>query len=143
MEQITTQLDEEKTLRSHLQAVNSELEVKINELADENQSQEEKINVLMTKSALQEEEIRILKKINMNHVIFTNQKSAQQEDKNTIENGVNNEMPDPPSSPRLPPSSCRQLSTIGHYWDGISLIANPDTNKIEAVFCEFGSSTRN
>ncbi len=45
-------------------------------------------------------------------------------------------------SPRLPPSSCRQLSTIGHYLDGIYLVANPDTSKIETVYCEFGSSTR-
>ncbi len=46
------------------------------------------------------------------------------------------------SSPRLPPSSCRQLSTIGHYLDGIYLIANQETNKIETVYCDFGSSTR-
>ena len=46
------------------------------------------------------------------------------------------------SSPRLPPSSCRQLSTIGHNLDGIYLVANPDTNKIETVYCDFGSSTR-
>jgi len=45
------------------------------------------------------------------------------------------------SSPRLPPSSWRQLSTIGHYLDGIYSITNPGTNKIETVYCDFESST--
>lgn len=146
MEQIAIQLDEEKTLRSHLQAVNSELEVKINKLVAENQKQEEKINFLVTRSTLQEEEIRILKNINTNRaIIFNHQKTAQHETSNThqLKKDADPRMPDPLSSPRLPPSSCRQLSTIGHYLDGIYLITNPDTNKIETVFCDFGSSTRN
>ena len=132
-------------MRGHLQAVNSELDVKINELAAENQNQEEKIKVLMAKTALQEEQIRILKNTNINPAILE-QKSEKNESSNNNQlekDVVDIRMSNSPSSPRLPPSSCRQLSTIGHYLDGIYLISNPNTNKIEAVFCQFESSTRN
>ena len=46
------------------------------------------------------------------------------------------------SSLRLPPTSCRQLAFIGHRLNGIYLIANPDTNKIETVYCDFGANRK-
>ena len=36
------------------------------------------------------------------------------------------------------PSSCRELSMIGHILDGLYLVQNPDTKKVETVFCTFG-----
>jgi len=125
MDQLIIQLDEEKTLRSNIQAMNEELSI-------ESQKQGAKIEFLMAKNIEQEEEILLLKtKIindsnnNLKQQIF--QQSKKMNDK---------------SSPRLPPSSCRQLSTIGHYLDGIYLVANQDTNKIETVYCDFESTTR-
>ena len=92
-----------------------------------------KINLLMTHmSVKQGEEVHRLKE---NHAPFIPPESSEQSTVDVIsESG---------SSPRLPPSSCRQLSTIGHYLDGIYLVANADSNKIETVYCDFGSSTRN
>ena len=36
------------------------------------------------------------------------------------------------------PSSCRELSLIGHILDGLYLVQNPDTKQVETVFCTFG-----
>jgi len=35
------------------------------------------------------------------------------------------------------PSSCDDLLVIGHNLDGLYLVKNADTNKIETVFCDF------
>ncbi len=114
-EQLSLQLEEEKTHRINLQALNKEL-------ISNNQKQEEKINLLMTQVAQQQEEIRCLK--------------------DTSHDGIEPKQNKVIDSPRAPPSSCRQLSTIGHSLDGIYLIANPDSSKIETVYCDFGT-TRN
>jgi len=120
------------------------LQFKIDELATENQKQNDqfdllkeefdaKINLLMaTQSSKQEEEIPSLKKRKADFIT-----PIISPDKNSI-----NIISEQDSSLRLPPSSCRQLSTIGHYLDGIYLVANPDTNKIETIYCDFGGSSR-
>lgn len=38
------------------------------------------------------------------------------------------------------PSSCRELSLIGHSLDGVYLVKNVDTNKLQAAYYDFGSS---
>lgn len=86
-----------------------------------NHQLESKIHDLSAKNQKQEEGLRLL--TNKNTI---NHESAQLETK---------------SLSKLPPSSCRQLSTIGHYLDGIYLIANPDSNNIESVYCTFGTSS--
>lgn len=119
LDQLIIQLEEEKIHRTNLLALNLRLESRLN---------------------IQEEEIRLLKNQNINENEIIKPK--------LIENYVhpddvkNEDFSKSNSSTRQPPSSCRQLSTIGHYLDGIYLVANPDTNKIETVYCEFGSSTR-
>jgi len=40
------------------------------------------------------------------------------------------------------PSSCRDLSLIGHSLNGLYLVQNLDTKKIETVFCNFGTSSK-
>jgi len=151
VDQLVIQSEEEKLLRINFQSLNADLEKKIHQFAEENSKKNEQlektINVLIAKNVHQEEEIRQLKNIirkdapnnalqrNSSHDGEEyNQMNNKAEIGNVISNGF------PPRS--LPPSSCRQLSTIGHYLDGIYLIANPDTNKIETVYCDFGSSTR-
>jgi len=118
LDQLIIQLEEEKIHRTNLQALNLRLESRLN---------------------IQEEEIRLLKNRNINENEIIKPKSIE----NILHpGGINGEFSKSDSLPRQPPSSCRQLSTIGHYLDGIYLVANPDTNKIETVHCEFGSSTR-
>jgi len=120
MEQITIQLEEEKILRGHLQAVNSELDVKINKLTAENQNQEEKIQVLMAKGALQEETIRILKNTNIN-LAKLEQKSEKYESSNNNQlekNVANTRMSDSliTSTPTfILPSAFNNRSLFG--WD--------------------------
>ena len=137
MDQLVNQLEEEKLLRGHFQSSNAELERKIHQLTIESGKQKE---LFETKNVQQDEEITQLKnKINK----LAADKSIQPE--SSIYNGektiINHNEADYLSS-RQPPSSCRQLSTIGHYLDGIYLVANPHTKKIESVYCDFGSSTR-
>jgi len=142
MDQFIDQLAEEKTLRQHYQTKNFELETELNQLVAENVQQNERfdrmqtqIQQLVAQSAKQENEIRLIKKRNNYNIEI---------ESNKLENSTSSNKNDAKSdsSPRLPPSSCRQLSTIGHYLDGIYLVANPDTNKIETVYCEFEGSTR-
>lgn len=40
------------------------------------------------------------------------------------------------------PASCRELALIGHSLDGLYLVKNPDTRKIETVLCDFGTSSK-
>jgi len=101
---------------------------------------EAKVGTLMAQSAKQEEDIRLLTNQNSANIIQPNNQYEKKSMKIVVDENENHARED--SSPRLPPSSCRQLSTIGHYLDGIYLIANPDTNKIEAVYCDFASTTR-
>lgn len=50
---------------------------------------------------------------------------------------------DADASPRnIAPSSCLDLQRIGHALDSIHMVANKATTKIEAYFCDFGT-TRN
>jgi len=134
LDKLNNRLEGEIEMRQNLQALNSKLVMQIDQLVTENIEQnqrfdrlesefETKIDLLTTQRAQQEEEIKLLK--NKPASIKTNSIPIESD-----------------SSPRLPPSSCRQLSTIGHSLDGIYLVANQDTKKIEAIYCEFGSSTR-
>ncbi len=109
-----------KKIPGDLKALNEELQTRFKDLAAENQKHKEQIKILMTRSTNQEQEIHLLKK---EHYIddITKPKPSEMSDTQT-------EFTDDADSllPRLPPSSCRQLSTIGHYLDGIYLVANPD-----------------
>ena len=40
------------------------------------------------------------------------------------------------------PSSCRELDLIGHSLDGLYLVQNQDTKKIETLFCDFGPTSK-
>ena len=44
---------------------------------------------------------------------------------------------DDSSAREVLPSSCGDLSLIGHNLNGLYLVQNPDTNKIETVYCDF------
>ena len=128
-------LDSLQSKFDQLEARNVELETRFNELYDENRKQEASIDFLTTQNVHQEEEIRLLKSRNSAESKIINRASSE-----NVKDEKNSQVFD--SSQKMPPSSCRQLSTIGHSLDGIYLVSNPDTNKIETVYCEFGS-TRN
>ena len=49
---------------------------------------------------------------------------------------------DDSSTRAVKPSSCRDLSLIGHILDGLYLVQNVDTKKVETVFCDFGTTSK-
>ena len=49
---------------------------------------------------------------------------------------------DDSSTRAVKPSSCRDLSLIGYILDGLYLVQNLDTKKVETVFCDFGTSSK-
>jgi len=122
MDQLLVQLEDEKLHRTNLQALNEKLQTKI--------------DFLMSRSTKQEEEISLLK----NRNCADNSIQPKRQENSIIMGDVN--IDSSSLSPKLPPSSCRQLSTIGHYLNGIYLVANQDTNKIETVYCNFGTSSK-
>jgi len=134
MDQLLTQLEEDKLFRANMQTANEQLKNTVKELVAKNEKQEEKIDLLLVQTAQHKEEIRILQ----DQIDIIKPKSADHQfDRADVLHKTTNAM-----ARSAPPSSCRQLSTIGHYLDGLYLVANPDTNKIETVYCDFASSTR-
>jgi len=137
MDQLSNQLSEEKTLRQHFQTKSSEFETQIRLLIAENVKQNERFDLLQTEFLDQINQLKTQSLRNYDNIAAFESFENKNVNFASDENGIKSN-----SLPRLPPSSCRQLSTIGHYLDGIYMVANPDTNKIEALYCEFGSSTR-
>ena len=41
------------------------------------------------------------------------------------------------SSSKFPPSSCEELSRLGHYLNGIYAIKDRATKQVQAVYCKF------
>jgi len=132
MDKLEVQLEEEKALRL---AETTKQNERFGRLESEFK---DKINQFIAQSAKQEEEIRLLKS-KLNHEPIS---TSNVHEKNYFSND-NDDTRSSKYSPRTPPSSCRQLSNIGHFLDGIYLVANPDTNKIETVYCDFTGTTRN
>ncbi len=46
---------------------------------------------------------------------------------------------DDSSTRAVVPSSCRELSLIGHSLDGLYLVQNRETKKVETIYCNFGT----
>jgi len=137
VDQLLYQLEQEKVFRGDLKAINEELKTRFNDLAAENQKHKEQINILMTRSTHQEQEIHLLKTKHYADDIIKPKSHENRDRKMGLTDDASS------LSPRLPPSSCRQLSDIGHYLDGLYLVANLNTNKIETVYCDFGSGASN
>jgi len=94
-------------------AKDAENDVKIGRL-------EAKVKLLETENAEQDKEITHLKK--------------------TIDDQLGK--PGDVSTSATEPSSCKELATNGYSINGLYLVKNPDTRKIEAVSCSFGTSSR-
>jgi len=137
VDQLLYQLEEEKAFRVDLKALNEELHTRVNDLAAENQKHKEQINILIARSTHQEQEIHLLKTKNCNNDIIKSKSHETSDTKIGLTDDASS------LSPRFPPSSCRQLSDIGHYLDGLYLVANSNTNKIETVYCDFGTGASN
>jgi len=145
-DQLLLQLKEEKVLRNQL----------LQQMATENIKQNERFHglktefwaqthLLMNQNTRHDEEIRQLMKLRNNDDNFASKCKEKYENNalSIFDNDTDSTKSEDHSIlPRTPPSSCRQLSIIGHFLNGIYLVANPDTNKIETVFCDFGSSAR-
>lgn len=46
------------------------------------------------------------------------------------------------SKSSTPPSSCQELSMLDYYLDGLYLVKNKQTKKIESVFCQFSADNQ-
>lgn len=64
-------------------------------------------------------------------IIYNKMCSTYSKDENTLDDSL---------ARSATPSSCRDLSLMGHILSGLYLVQNPDTYKIETVFCSFGTS---
>lgn len=144
------------------------LQLKFDQLAAQNSENVAKINLLEAKNVKQEEEIIKLKtkinaKLESDMVFFDNKHVLHSTEfdsehlrgplneepiLNTIENKLKTNLinrkenfsGDSSIIRATVPSSCRELSLIGHSLDGFYLVKNVDTNKIQTVYCEFGTS---
>jgi len=62
---------------------------------------------------------------------------------NTMGSPYRQEDPSNDSSTRaVVPSSCRDLALIGHNLDGLYLVQNVDTKRVETVYCDFGTTSK-
>ena len=97
----------------------------------------ENVELLTTKISKKEEEIAKLKA-----TIDAKQGAAPFDDKRDRRDQNNDKqiLSGHSSTRALAPSSCRELSLIGHTLDGLYLVQNVDTKKIETVLCNFGTS---
>jgi len=152
LDHLVIKLEDEAIIRDRFQFLNSELETKVAQLAADNAKQadkldklrtdfETKINALISQSTAPVEENRHL--ISKRHH-SDNNKSVKEHDEISMNETMHqhHHRKCDLSSLRLPPTSCRQLAFIGHHLNGIYLIANPDTNKTETVYCDFGANRK-
>ena len=118
------------------------MRVKLDSLEVKNVKNEEKI-------LKQEEEIIKLKakvdaKLDFDHQLepFSVESNLPSTDSNKIIPTYKKESSsgESPSSKLVIPASCRELSLIGHSLDGLYLVKNINTKKIETVYCDFGDS---
>jgi len=107
----------------------------------------ENVDILAAKITQQEEEIGKLRvKIDSKqdtccHAPFINDREIHRNNKdNKMSSAINKrESLSGYSSTRASPSSCRELSFAGHSLDGLYLVKNQETKKIETVLCTFGT----
>ncbi len=116
-----------------LEAKNAENEAKIRE-------QDKEIDELKTKIDTIQLEPHHISKPLANGEIFPAQ-PAPIENKMTVQINSSPISFDDSSTKAIAPTSCRELSLIGHSLDGLYLLKNPNTKKIETVFCDFGESS--
>ncbi len=150
LDHLVIKLEDEAIIRDRFQFLNSELETKVAQLAADNAKQadkldklrtdfETKINALISQSTAPVVENRHL--INKRHYPDNN-KPEKNSMNATIKDNQHHHRKCDLSSLKLPPTSCRQLAFVGHHLNGIYLIANPDTNKVETVYCDFTGTNR-
>ena len=107
-----------------------------------------KVDLLESKNAENESKIGL-----QNNVIYSNELNSEhsigapnerplhsvEDNKIGLNNGKIGSSGDS-STRMIVPSSCRKLAIAGHSFDGLYLVQNPNSRKIEAVFCDFGTS---
>ena len=134
-EALTAQFDSFKVQFSLLERKNAENEAKIGLLESKNAENEAKIRG-------QAEEINQLK-AKIDAKFDSDQRLPSADHNNKMKSIYREENSIGQSSTRaIAPASCRELSLIGHSLDGLYLVRNPDTNKIETVLCDFGTTSK-
>ena len=59
-----------------------------------------------------------------------------------MKNGASSNNNGQVSKASIPPSSCQELSLLDYYLDGLYLVKNKQTKKIQTVFCKFSDGNR-
>ena len=62
--------------------------------------------------------------------------------KDQMKNGSSNNNDGRVSKALTPPSSCQDLSMLDYYLDGLYLVKNKQTKKIQTVFCKFSADDK-
>lgn len=113
------------------------LRVKVDLLEVKN---EEKVDILTLKILKQEEEIIKLKST-IDNSKQNSERSHNERELHSAKNNMNTSTSyntyGSVSKTSAIPSSCKELSLIGHSLDGLYLIQNRETHKVETTFCDF------
>jgi len=62
--------------------------------------------------------------------------------KGKMKSGVSNNNDGQVSKGSTPPSSCQELAVLNHYLDGLYLVKNKQTKKIQTDFCKFSAGNQ-
>lgn len=113
-------------------------------MATKNAALEAQVNQLKSQMATQDDEIHLLKNRISQLESSPPAKSASNEvsEKNPPESSINKAEKMMSRASSSPPSSCQDLWGFGYFdgMDGIYLVKDQATTKIQAVFCQFSSA---
>ncbi len=138
-EALTAQFDSFKVQFSLLERKNTENEAKIADHEAKIREQADEINQFKAKfDTKQDSAQNFLGSYNDENILPSDYTKKM----NSIHDEKENAFIATSSTRAIAPASCRELALIGHSLDGLYLVKNPDTNKIETVLCNFGTSSK-
>ena len=67
---------------------------------------------------------------------------ARGNNKDRMKNGASNSSDGQVFKSLAPPSTCQELALLEYYLDGLYLVKNKQTNKVQIVFCKFSEEDK-
>ncbi len=61
---------------------------------------------------------------------------------NVLKNEIAKNIDDLLSTSSTPPSSCKELLMLGYFLDGLFLVKNKQSKKLQTVFCQFSANNQ-
>ena len=117
-----------------IDALKTQNEERFDVLKGNNNEFDSKIKLLESKNNQQDKDIKYL-----NTTMVSPQELVQSTGRSYCERHFTKEECESPIKTTAP-SSCRDLAIRGHSFNGIYLLNNPETNKIQTALCLFGNS---